>query len=236
MSSGDRRYALYFAPGPDTALHRFGSHWLGRDAILGQVIAQPAVPHIAPERLAEITASARHYGFHATLKAPFRLAKGIDEAALIAAVEALTATRQVLIGPELRLARLNGWRALVLDKPCQLIQALCDETVAGLDPLRAPLSDAEVERRLKNGQLSPREQALLHRWGYPYVFDAFQFHMTLSGPVPETEGQRLDRALVPLVDEFGRMPLLVEDVALFAQANRESPFSMVQRFRFRDAR
>lgn len=234
MNGGGRRYALYFAPAPDTALHRFGSRWLGRDAITGQAEAQQAVEGIGPERLAEITRSARHYGFHATLKAPFRLAEGFDEADLIAAVDALTATRKVSPGPGLVLAEINGWRALVLDRPCQVIQALADEMVAGLDPLRAPLSDAEIARRLGNGHLTPREQALLQRWGYPYVFDAFQFHMTLSGPVPENEGRLLDRALAPLVQEFGRAPLLVDGVALFAQPDRDSPFTMARRFAFAD--
>ncbi|TVQ39233.1 MAG: hypothetical protein EA356_01915, partial [Geminicoccaceae bacterium] len=70
------RQAIYFAPAPTTDLHRFASAWLGRDAYTGEVLSQPLVEGIRAERLHALTASPRRYGFHATLKAPFRLADG----------------------------------------------------------------------------------------------------------------------------------------------------------------
>ena len=70
------RYAIYFAPPPASPLARFGRQWLGRDAETGEAVATPAHAGVAPERLAAWTASPRRYGFHATLKPPFRLADG----------------------------------------------------------------------------------------------------------------------------------------------------------------
>ena len=71
------RLGLYWAPELDDPLHALGSAWLGRDAETGATLPQPAVPGLD---LAEITAEARGYGFHATLKPPFALAPGTDRA------------------------------------------------------------------------------------------------------------------------------------------------------------
>ncbi|MGF1624152.1 MAG: DUF1045 domain-containing protein, partial [Alphaproteobacteria bacterium] len=198
-SATGARYALYFAPPPQSALHRFGSRWLGRDAASGACIARPPVAGVTPERLAEITASPARYGFHATLKAPFRLADGCDEAGLVEAVATLLASREAFMSPSLRLERIDGWRALVLAAPCPQMQALCDELVAGLDRFRATPTPAEDARRLRDGRLSARQQALYRRWGYPHVFDQFRFHMTLTSPLDDAEGTLVDAALAPLV-------------------------------------
>ena len=64
------RVALYWAPELDDPLHARASIWLGRDAETGAALAQPDVPGIV-----EATADPRLYGFHATLKAPFRICR-----------------------------------------------------------------------------------------------------------------------------------------------------------------
>ncbi|MEZ5667278.1 MAG: DUF1045 domain-containing protein [Alphaproteobacteria bacterium] len=231
MSPADAapRLAVYFAPRPAGALHRFGSGWLGRDAVTGAALPQPPVAGIAPERLAAITASARLYGFHATLKAPFRLAAGCDEQGLIAAATALAADIAPFDAPPLMLATIDGWKALVLAEPCPAMQALCDAMVTGLDPLRAPLSEAEMARRLAGGGLGPRERALLDRWGYPYVLDAFRFHMTLAGRTGDDERALLDAALAPLVAPFAQSALRVDAVTVFRQPQAGAPFGAVAR-------
>ena len=227
---GGPRYAVYFAPPRDSALHRFGSRWLGRDAESGEALAQPAVNGITPERLIEITAFPRRYGFHATLKAPFRLAVGADAAALSDAIAGLVSSCAPFAAPPLRPATLDGWRALVLAEPCPRMQALCDELVAGLDHLRAPPSAAEAERRLAGP--GARQRALYARWGYPHVFDAFVFHMTLTSPLEAEEGRRVDAALAPLVAGFAEAPLEVGEVAVFVQPDEGARFTLARRFPF----
>ncbi|TXN22669.1 DUF1045 domain-containing protein, partial [Methylobacterium sp. WL19] len=82
------RYALYFTPAPSSALAAFG------DAILG---AGPAPgPDALRAILAANTAEPRVYGFHATLKAPMRLAPDATEADLLHAAAALAAHRSPL--------------------------------------------------------------------------------------------------------------------------------------------
>ena len=47
---------------------------------------------------------------------------------------------------------------------------------------------ADLERRRKSG-LSERHDTYLVRWGYPYIFDEFRFHLTLSNKLEDdTEG------------------------------------------------
>jgi hypothetical protein len=70
------RYAIYFVPPPGSPLACFGAVWLGYDVANGAEPPQPRLPEIAPERLRNITAEPRRYGFHATLKPPFSLAAG----------------------------------------------------------------------------------------------------------------------------------------------------------------
>ena len=61
------RYAIYFTPGETDPLTRAAERWIGRSAF------SDAVPAPLDADLAFHTASARRYGFHATMKAPFRL-------------------------------------------------------------------------------------------------------------------------------------------------------------------
>ncbi|MCU0855258.1 MAG: DUF1045 domain-containing protein, partial [Rhodobacteraceae bacterium] len=61
----------------------------------------------------EITATPRRYGFHATLKPPFRLAEGRSAEELRAAVAELAAATSAIRGARLHLQRLGPFLALV---------------------------------------------------------------------------------------------------------------------------
>ncbi len=81
------RYAIYFTPERDDPLTRVAANWLGRDPFTGAAAPAPAIGRLSPAEIAFHTAAARRYGFHATLKAPFRLAGTETEASLIKAME-----------------------------------------------------------------------------------------------------------------------------------------------------
>ncbi len=68
---GFRRYAVFFVP--TGALHDRAAEWLGWDSVAG-VALPPPEPRLVDRP--------RKYGFHATLKPPFRLAEGSREADL----------------------------------------------------------------------------------------------------------------------------------------------------------
>ena len=76
------RFAVYYAPEPGP-LADFGAAWLGWDATAGSARAHPDIAGL-PRPVAEITQTPRKYGFHGTVKPPFRLAPGSTPEALAA--------------------------------------------------------------------------------------------------------------------------------------------------------
>ncbi|MBK5945566.1 phosphonate metabolism protein [Rhodobacter veldkampii DSM 11550] len=190
------RYAVYWCPPAGSGLARFGAGWLGWDIETGQTAPHPDLGPL-PRPVAEITQTPRHYGLHATLKAPFRLAPGATRAALATALDDLAGQLAPVTLPGLRLARMGGFVALVPEaEHAPALQALAGAVVRELDPLRAALTEAEIARRAPERLTAP-EHANLLRWGYPYVFDHFRFHVTLSGSLPLTEAEALRSALTP---------------------------------------
>jgi putative phosphonate metabolism protein len=234
MIDAGGRWAVYFAPDPGSDLARFGATWLGYDAATGAELAQPRLARIAPERLRAITAEPRRYGFHATLKPPFILAAPGDPAALDAAVARLAGEVPAFAAPPLRLARLAGFWALILSQPCPAIDRLAASCVTDLDAFRRPPGPAELARRRRAG-LSPEQDALLGRWGYPYVMAEFRFHMTLTSRLDPDEGEVVRRALEPLVEKLCRAPLRVDAIGLFRQDPDDAPFRLVRRYKLREA-
>lgn len=169
------RYALYLMP--EGALGAFGEEWLGWDT--GAGVARP-VPEGVPEDWAEITAEPRRYGFHATVKPPFRLAEGADLTGLRDAVGDLCGTVSGFACVGLRLASLDGFLALVPEGETAQLDAIAARVVAELDGFRKPAGPDEVARRRAAG-LSARQEDYLLRWGYPYVMEEFRAHFTLTG-------------------------------------------------------
>lgn len=218
------RYAVYFAPAPGTALARFGAAWLG---YAGAAVAQSAVQAIGAERLRAITAEPRRYGFHATLKPPFFLADGSSPDALDEAVASLAQGVAAFAAPPLRLSRISGFLALTLSTPCPAMQELADRCVDALDRFRAPPSPAELDRR-RRANLSPQQDMLLARWGYPYVMAEYRFHMTLTARLGAVEGAAVRAALAPLAAPLCAAPLAVDALSLFHQPSGEAPFRLVR--------
>jgi putative phosphonate metabolism protein len=226
----DTRYAIYFAPPPSSPLKQLADAWLGRDPDRDERVSQPIVEAIPPERLHEITAFPRHYGFHATLKAPFLPAPGLEADALLGDVEAFAAARRPFRA-RLKLDELDGFLALVPAGPSPELDRLAADCVRGFDRFRAPMGEEERARRQPE-RLSDREREHLERWGYPHVLDLFRFHMTLTGQLDEPERGKvkavLDHAFGPLLAE----PVRVDQLALFTQTHRVAPFRVVARFPF----
>lgn len=237
------RYAIYFAPRPETPLWRFGSSVLGYDSARGEDVPRPDLGAITPERLAELTRRPRIYGFHATIKPPIRLAEGCDEAGLIAALDAFCADCAPVTLAPLVIAALGedgddaAFLALI-ESGAEQTPALRDleaRVVMAFEPFRAPLTPEEYARRNPQS-LPPRKRALLDRYGYPAVLDAFTFHMTLSGRVSgseramlEAELDALRRAMLP--DEAA----VIDHLALCRQMPGE-PFRILHRAGFGKAR
>lgn len=220
---GRTRLALYWAPELADPLHAAASAWLGRDAETGATIPQAPLGGLD---MAEITADARRYGFHATLKPPFRLSTSYAEAR--AAAMHLAARTRPFALPPLRVASLDGFLALREVTRCPALHDFADDCVRSLDPHRAPPTEAEIARR-RPERLSERERAHLGQWGYPHVFEAWHFHLTLSRRLTAEEmavvRPAAEAALGPAA---GRMRH-VRQLCLFTQAAPDAPFLIAER-------
>lgn len=226
-----RRYAIYFAPPPGSALEDFGRHWLGRDHVTGEPVDMLTLDGLERSEQIEITRSARHYGFHATLKAPFELAPGQNAEALHAKARDFAAARKTFEAPPLVISKISKWIAFTLSDASPGMNDLAADCVRAFEEFRAPLSPDDIERRRKSG-LSPRQDEQMLAFGYPYIFDDFQFHMTLAGPLEKDRQDKVHgllRAAAPALDD---QPLLVGGIAIYEQVGRDQPFIQTARLPF----
>ena len=224
------RYALYYMPDPQSPLWHFGSQVLGYDAASRSTVAFPTSPAFDLAQITAWTAEPRQYGFHATLKPPFELAEGVEPEDLLAAAAMFASMRPPFRIAPLRLTAIGPFLALCPSAAARDIDSLAADCVCGFDRFRAPLSPQDRERRLKS-PLTPRQIAQLDAWGYPYVFDDFRFHMTLSGPLHEADRAVFAQALAELYAPVRQADgLLVDAIAVFCQEARGERFFVVRRF------
>ncbi len=144
----------------------------------------PAIRSLATDEVARLTEEPRRYGFHATMKAPFRLDEKHSESDLLSALMHFSSSAAPVVIPRLKLHALGPFFALVPDEPVAALNQLANDVVVAFDRFRAPLSEVEIARR-RPERLSEAQRHNVERWGYPYVFEEFRFHMTLTGPVEE---------------------------------------------------
>jgi putative phosphonate metabolism protein len=227
------RYAVYFTPAADTALWRFGSSVLGYDAAARETVAFPEHGLWRQPWFARLQETPARYGFHATLKPPFALAPGVTEIELLDRAAAFGARSAPVYLPALEVALLGDFvalRPLAEDAELNRLAAAC---VQDFDDLRAPLGEDDRARRVSQA-LTPRQHAHLYRWGYPYVFEDFRFHMTLTGAIPKPLQPRALETLKVLYRR-ARAPVCVDTVSVLVQPTQESRFGLIERFPLRDA-
>lgn len=218
------RYAVYYTPPEHHPLTGLAEQWLGRSAFTNAGIAQLQVDEFTAAELTEFTQDPRRYGFHATLKAPFRLADGKNEAGLQQALEQFSRALQPFL-QKMKVARIGKFFAIVPDGPSPEIDQLADNVVEAFEPFRAPLSPEEFARRNPDS-LSQSQLNNLQQWGYPHVFNDFRFHMTLTGPVPEDRAATMQRVLERLFAPLLEDPLAIDRLALFIEPERAAPFTV----------
>ncbi|WP_447921348.1 DUF1045 domain-containing protein [Achromobacter aegrifaciens] len=223
------RYALYLAPTGPWREH--GSRWLGRCADTGEALPPP------PGQDADArawTEAPRHYGLHATLKPPFRLSPGAHPQQVDAA------SRQLAKGGspfslELECEPLRGflaWRIARSDTRGQArIQALAEAAVRDLDALRAPPTPEEIARRQPQS-LSPAQQSMLARWGYPYVFDTYTFHITLTGKLEDDALARAQAGIAAFAAPLRGQAMAVPGVSVYVQATPGADFVAARHYGF----
>jgi len=227
MSNASARYALYYAPEPESALWRFGSSVIGYDAADSSDADMPTYAASLSDRWRELTAEPRKYGFHATLKAPFHLATGVDEEALVVAMRRYSEIASSAAIEGLSVASIGPFLALRPSGDTTALNALASDIVRYFEPFRAPLTAADRERRLK-APLTERQTDYLDRFGYPYVHEEFRFHMTLSGPLHADDRDVMLGLLTSACQQHvDTMPSSINRIALFRQDDPSSRFRIV---------
>jgi putative phosphonate metabolism protein len=222
------RYAIYFVPDAETDLYRFGSAVIGYDCYRGAEIASLAAIESCVRDWADLTHEPRTYGFHATLKAPFRLAEGVQESDLRSALDRLAAQFCAASAFEPQVEMIGSFVAIVPERLPLALADLANACVLEFEAFRAPLSDQERRRRIAAG-LDDDEIANLDRWGYPYVFNEFRFHMTLTGRLAPDRSRDIQAQLAFLFEqEVGRRPIAVDRLVLLRQASPEERFEVVR--------
>ncbi|MEE8455795.1 MAG: DUF1045 domain-containing protein [Limibaculum sp.] len=224
---GYTRYAVFWAPQAGSGLARFGATWLGWDAEAGCDVAKPDVP--VPRPLEQITHAPRRYSFHGTLKPPFRLAEGADAATLDQATRELAARTRPVTAPGLAPSTRLGFLALMPTGPAPALDALAAACTRGLDCFRAPASEAKSTQRHARS-LTPRQEANLTRWGYPYVLDDFRFHLTLSGRLRPGEAEPLTEAVMALAAPHLEPILHLDDICLYGDPGAGEGFRLLRRY------
>lgn len=220
------RYALYFSPADDSVLAVFGEQALkrrpdGRDSDLGPVFG---APDGGDHR--QRAAFPRHYGFHATLKAPFELAEGAEEVHLKAALERFCEQHKPVDLPGLGVQQVQERFLALTCRRHDALQDLAFAVVSDFESYRAPLSVTDRARR-KPEQLSTVERMNLDRFGYPFVGKAFAFHMTLSGSAEPSFLAFLEDLFAQTVNR----PQRLDHLGLFYQPDRDSVFVRIAHHR-----
>ena len=131
---------------------------------------------------------------------------------------------------------LGGFAAVVPAVASPAIDELAAKCTTIFDAFRAPMTAQERARRVASG-LNHGQIANLDRWGYPYVFSDFRFHMTLTGRV---DMERRDDVLGLLQKAFSRAckehALAIERISLVRQNDENSSFRVIEQATLRAAR
>jgi hypothetical protein len=218
------RVALYWAPDRADPLWEAGNSWLGRDPEHTINLPQPPLPGIG-----EITQAPRHYGFHATLRPPMRLATGWPEFQTTA--ETLAETLPPFDLPPLKVENLDGFLALRESAPCPALHTLADTCVRETNIHRLAPSEAELASRRAKG-LTAEQEHLLQLWGYPYVMQGWRFHLTLSRRLTSAEMALWRPAAEAHFAPALALPRRVQTISIFTQRPPEA-FLLAERLPLR---
>lgn len=222
------RFAIYYAPSATSHLWERAAAWLGRDSSDGKLLNGP-LAGIDRDRLLNLTQSANRYGFHATLKAPMALVDGAGEADLRAAITAFASEHAPLDLGKPRLASLDGFLALLVDDN-EALQDFAAHVVERFDIFRAPMT--AKDRAARAGRhLSARQTELLDAYGYPYVFDEFRFHMTLTDRLVDADRAEIMQAAKTWFNPVLEEPLLLDRLALYHEPDTGKPFVRLADFK-----
>jgi hypothetical protein len=226
------RYVLASCFCSDHRLWQTGCSWLGYDILSGQPVVQPKVAGLEDSRLRQLTRLPGQRGLQGPLLAPFRLAQPHGQAELIDQLRAFVRSRHSFTLPRLRLCLQGNAFCLRPDHlPDQLFDLAAD-CLRRFNRFRAPLSHSQLARG-RAALLNAQEKHNLEHWGYPYVFNQFRFHATLTSRIiapreKEIIYAALTERFAPVLDA----PLIIDAIHLLVEPVAGAPLVLIDRFPF----
>ena len=212
-----KRYALYFTPGSGP-LAELGANWLGWDPVEGNLRPAAPIAGLPPSTVDHLTTTPRNYGFHGTLKAPFRLRKDQSATNLVEALEKFAENRHPIHLPSMSVRTIGSFVALVPSEPSEDLNQFAARVVEEFDDFRARSTEAELARRRKAG-LTKRQDEHLVEWGYPFLFDEFRFHMTLSNKLERDAAVDLSERLQEYFEPVLPTPFPIDAITLLVEGD-----------------
>jgi putative phosphonate metabolism protein len=224
-----KRVAIFYAPGSQTPLANFGAQWLGWDVEHAKSVPHPDIDGL-PAPISDLVATPQKYGFHGTLKAPFRLHENQTLDNLRDAMKAFSEQHRKFFIGQMKVAKLGSFVAIIQENPSDEFANFASNIVTHFEDYRAPLTDEDIAKRRK-AKLTPRQDELMLKWGYPFIFDQFKFHLTLTGKLSEQNAKsvcdRLTDHLKPILDT----PVEAIDLCLYGE-REDGRFEIIERFPF----
>lgn len=218
------RYAIYYSPDPGSPLAAFSQAWFGPDSKLKSPLGRDYID--------SITAGARRYGFHGTLKPPFELSPALSLDGLMAAARVFARTVAPVELPPLELAVIGKFIALTPSYESAALEKLAAACVRAFEAFRVPMT-AEQFAQYKLNKLTVHQEQMLKHWGYPYVMEEFRFHMSLTDKIEdEAEREKVMDELAKIAAPVIGKPMQVKAITLFRQPGSNEPMVPVERIPF----
>jgi hypothetical protein len=209
-----------------------GCEWLGRDKKGGLTDVRTKIAGIESDRLATLLKGPRSYGLHGTLKPTFELRPGAIEEGLLKVAETFARSFSPLEIPALELGEIGYIVSLVPESSSDALEDIATACVRAFDGFRRPLTDQE-EQSYKRNRLTVHQRKMLEHWGYPYVMEEFDFHISLTDPVIDEEERATlmvaaDRAAAGILGKA----LTMRELTVFSQKSAGSSMSIIARLPF----
>jgi len=242
MSGEFEKYAVYWLPKSTDALARFGTSWTGWCAEQGEHRPRGEFPGVAVD-IPAVTRQVWRHGFHAVIKAPFRLQTGHGrfwvEHALEQVIDEIVAFRL----PRLRLAVIGGSvAALVPHQNCAALGTLVARVGEAMAPLDAAPHDLAAPANGFAGAQAPALDG--HAAGIVGedieslvqlpVAEAHRFHIPLTDQLGLETAFEVMEQLRPLLEPMLDEPRRLHDVALMGDPGEGRPLRVLQRYDLRD--
>ena len=231
-----KRVAIYFLPKKNSSLENFGKNLLGRDINKKRKISLTRRQKYFINRrftyfdeLKDYCEKPAKYGFHATLKAPFRLKRNVKTKDFYDVISHIAAQHSRFKIKGLKIVYRKKFTFITSRKPNKLLINLENDLVKHLDTFRAELNKTEIKKRNPDS-LTFKQNKYLKEWGYPFVLDQFKFHMTLMNQNNNKLSNKQKLELEKLIYKISNNLLEFNEISLLGE-NKNGYFEEIKRFK-----